>query len=284
MGLNRAWLPVSFACAALAAFLPAPSFAEETLNRIKQSGQLLSPYPDIWPPYVIKGEDGELTGFDVEVLREIGRRLGFEVKYVTGKDGSTYTWEEQTTGQWNGNYDIVVNSMTPTAERAKHVAFPVAYYYALGVLAAHRDNTTINKPSDASGKRIGALKSANYELYLRREPFGIVDAPPVVYKIDNPIVVTYEHEEEAFEALAKGDGVELDGVVNYLPVVMALIKDGKPFKVIGAPLYRVPQSVAIMPGDPEFADLLKKTVDEMHSDGTLRNLSMKWFDFDLTEK
>ncbi|RJT30084.1 amino acid ABC transporter substrate-binding protein [Mesorhizobium waimense] len=283
MGSNRAWPLVSFACAVLAAF-STPSLAGETLDRIKQSGQLLSPYPDIWPPYVIKGEDGELMGFDVEVLREIGRRLGVEVKYVTGKDGSIYTWEEQTTGQWNGNYYIVVNSMTPTAERAKHVAFPVTYYYALGVLAVHRDNTTIKKPSDASGKRIGALKSANYELYLRRKPFGIVDAPPVVYKIDNPIVVTYDHEEEAFEALAKGDGVELDGVVNYLPVVMALIKDGRPFRVIGQPLYRVPQSVAIMPGDPELADLLKKTVDEMHADGTLRTLSMKWFDFDLTEK
>lgn len=268
----------------LAVVLPIATLAGETLDRVKQSGELRSPYPDLWPPYVIKGSNGELTGFDVEVLREIGRRLGVRVEYVTGKDGSIYTWEEQTSGRWGGNYDIVVNSMTPTAARAEHISFPVAYYYALGVLAVHRDNTTIKKPADASGKRIGALRSANYELYLRREPFGIVDAPPVVYKIDDPVIVTYDHEELAFKALAAGDGVELDGVVNYLPVVMALIKEGQPFKIVGQPLYRVPQSVAIMPGDPEFADLLKQVVGEMHEDGTLRNLSMEWFSHDLTQE
>jgi polar amino acid transport system substrate-binding protein len=272
------------ACAATLSVACGGAEAGEVLDRIEKTGVLLSPQSDIWPPYVIKEANGDLTGFDVEVLREIARRMGVTVKYVTAPDGTTYTWKEQTSGQWHGAYDIVVNSMTPTAERAKHVAFPVTYYYALGVLAVHKDNTTIKRPVDASGKRIGALKSANYELYLRRQPFGIPDAPPVTYKIDNPVVVTFDHEEQAFEALAKGDGVELDGVVNYLPVVMALIKEGKPFKIVGQPLYRVPQSVAIMPGDDELAALLKKIVGEMHADGTLSKLSMKWFEFDMTQR
>lgn len=241
-----------------------------------------SPVPDIWPPFVIKTDTGDIDGFDVEVLREIGRRMGVEIKYVTNPDGSIVTWDEQTSGQWGGKYDIVVNSMTPTAKRAEHLVFPVAYYYGISVLATHRDNVLIKTPADASGKRIGALKSAVYELYLRRQPFGIVGAPPITYKIDNPVIVTFDHEEEAFDALAKGDGIELDGVVNYLPVVMALIKEGKPFKVVGQPLFRVPQAVAIQPGDPEFAALLEKTVDDMHADGSLTKLSMKWFDFDLT--
>jgi polar amino acid transport system substrate-binding protein len=64
---------------------------------------------------------------------------------------------------------------------------------------------------------------------------------------------------------------------------MELIKQGKPFKIIGQPLYRVPQSVAVLPGDPEFAALLKETVDGMRADGTLSKLSLKWLDFDLTQ-
>ncbi|TIW77938.1 MAG: transporter substrate-binding domain-containing protein, partial [Mesorhizobium sp.] len=75
---------------------------------------------------------------------------------------------------------------------------------------------------------------------------------------------------------------EIDGLVNLLPAVMALIKEGKPFKIVGQPLYRVPHGVAILPGDNEFAALIKKTVDEMHADGTLKTISMKWYDFDLT--
>lgn len=286
MGKPNLWqLGGLFVGAALmTAALPPLGEAGEVLKRIEDTGVIRSPVPDTWPPYVVKDEAGELSGFDVEVLREIASRMGVAVEYVTADNGSVYTWEEQTSGLWGGNYDIVVNSMTPTAERARSVRFPAVYYYALGALAVHRDNTTIKRPTDASGKRIGALKSANYELYLRRIPFGILDAPPVVYKIDDPVIVTYEHEEEAFEALAKGDGIELDGVVNYLPVVLALIKEGKPFKVVGQPLYRVPQAVAILPGDDEFAEMLKSTVEDMHGDGTLRKLSLKWFGFDMTER
>ena len=126
------------------------------------------------------------------------------------------------------------------------------------------------------------LKGATYESYLRREPFGIEGAPPVDYKIDDPVIVTFEEESATLEALAKGDGVELDGVINYLPTLMEAIRSGIPLRIVGQPLYHVPQAVAIEPGDREFATLLGEIVAEMHADGTLTSLSMKWFDFDLT--
>jgi polar amino acid transport system substrate-binding protein len=63
---------------------------------------------------------------------------------------------------------------------------------------------------------------------------------------------------------------------------MRLIEEGRPFRVIGTPLYRVPQAIAIQPGDPEFASVLKKAVDDMREDGTLRQLSLKWFSADMT--
>jgi polar amino acid transport system substrate-binding protein len=89
-------------------------------------------------------------------------------------------------------------------------------------------------------------------------------------------------ERRPYDALEKGDGVELDGFIEYLPVIMRLIEDGRPFKLIGTPVYRVPQAVAIQPGDPEFAALMTQTVDAMREDGTLTALSLKWFSIDLT--
>jgi polar amino acid transport system substrate-binding protein len=267
--------------AGILAGLPSAT-AGEVLDRIQASGVLRSPYPDIWPPAVIKNDKGDLDGFDVEVLREIGRRIGVKIDYVVNPDSSIITWEEQTSGQWQGKYDIVVNSMTPTAKRAEHVAFPVSYYYGIGVLAVNRNNAEIKTPADASGKRIGVLKASIYEKYLQREELGIVGIPPVTYKIDNPQIIEFVHEEEAYDALSKGDG-SIDGTVNSLQIILELIKQGRPLRVIGQPLYRVPQSVAILPGDEEFAALLKKTVEDMHADGTLSKLSMKWFDYDFTE-
>lgn len=256
--------------------------AGEVLDHIQSSGAIRSPAPDIWPPQVIKNEKGEYDGFDVEVLREVGRRMGAKVEYVTNPDGSIITWDEQVSGTWQGKYDIVVGGMTPTRKRAEHIAFPAIYHYGIGVLAVHRDNTTIRTPADASQRRIGALAGSQYENYLKKVPPGIVGVPDFIYKIDDPVIVQYAHEEDVYAALAKGDGVEIDGLVNLLPAVMALIKEGKPFKVVGQPLYRVPHGVAILPGDDEFAALITKIVDEMHADGTLKTISMKWYDFDLT--
>ncbi|MFN4140955.1 transporter substrate-binding domain-containing protein [Aestuariivirga sp.] len=262
----------------------AQASAGEVLDRIRATGVMRSPVPDIWPPGVIRNDKGELDGFDVEVLREVGKRMGVKIEYVTNPDGSIVTWDEQTSGNWQGKYDIVLNSMTPTAKRAEHLHFPAEYYYAIGVLAVHRDNNSIKAPADASGRRIGVLKSSQYEMYLNRQPFGIVGLPPFEYKIENPVIVPFAHEEEAYEALSKGDGVELDATVNLLQTVLALIKGGKPLKVVGQPLYRVPQAIAIQPGDDEFSEELKATVEAMRQDGTLARLSMKWFQFDLTEK
>ena len=76
-------------------------------------------------------------------------------------------------------------------------------------------------------------------------------------------------------ALAKGDGIELDGSVNLLPAVLALIQEGRPFKVFGQPLYRPRQLIATLPGDEEHVFLQKKTVDEMHVDGTPRDLPLE---------
>lgn len=271
------WVFIGVVATTLAA---SNSYAGEVLDRILARGYInMNGVPD-WPPFSSKDENGDYVGFDVDVADEVARRIGVEVR----RSEEVVNWERETGGNWDRIIDISIGSMTPTAKRGENLVFPAIYTYAIASLAVHRDNTTIRTPADASGKRIGALKAATYELYLRRVPFDIEGMLPIAYKIEDPIIVTFEeHEGEAFDALAKGDGVELDALVNYLPTLMSIVKQGMPFRIIGQPLYRAPQAVAIEPGDPELAAVLKKIIDEMHADGTLTRLSMKWFDFDMTK-
>ncbi len=254
--------------------------AGEVLDRIKSRGYINFVGTVDWPPYSSLDENGDYVGFDVDVGNEVARRMGVEARRFE----EIVDWERETGGDWDGLIDISIGSMTPTAKRGENLVFPAFYTYGIASLAVHRDNTTIRTPADASGKRIGALKAAVYELYLRRMPFDIEGMPPLVYKIEDPVVVTYEvYEHLAFDALAKGDGVELDAVVNFLPVLMSIVKEGMPFRIIGQPLFRIPSAIAIEPGDPELAAVLKSIIDEMHADGTLTDYSMKWFEFDMTK-
>jgi polar amino acid transport system substrate-binding protein len=253
--------------------------AGDALDHVRESGVLRIPNNSSWPPYSFIGEDGKITGFDIEVATEVARRLGVKLEVLPNPSSKNYSWAEQTSGKWNGAYDAVIGSMTPTAKRAEHLEFPVIYYYAFASLATRDDNIEINVPTDASGKRIGVMKAANYEMYVRREPFGIVGMDPPIYKIDDPVVVPFDTGTGPYDATENG---EVDAFIDYLPTIMGLIEQGRPFRVVGTPLYRVPQAIAIQPGDPEFAAAMKVAVEGMRADGTLKSLSKKWFGNDFT--
>jgi polar amino acid transport system substrate-binding protein len=261
-------------------FVTSTGHAGEVLERIKSRGYISLVGTVDWPPYSSLDENGNYLGFDVDVGNEVARRMGVDARRYK----NIMDWVQETGGNWDGLIDISIGSMTPTAKRGENLDFPAFYAYGIASLVVHQDNTTIRTPADASGKRIGALEAAVYEHYLRRTPFDIEGMPPLVFKIDDPVVVTYElYEQAAFDALAKGDGVELDAVVNFLPTLMSVIRDGMPFRIIGQPLFRVPSAIAIELGDPELAAVLKEIIDEMHADGTLTDYSMKWFEFDMTK-
>jgi polar amino acid transport system substrate-binding protein len=65
-------------------------------------------------------------------------------------------------------------------------------------------------------------------------------------------------------------------------------ESGTPIKIVGDPLYYEPLAVAIdkeSPANPKpLVDEVSKIVEEMHKDGTLTELSKKWYGYDLTEK
>lgn len=265
-------------------FLPALFFgpgiaaAGDVLNRILDRGYVALNGETNWQPYSFKDENGVYSGFDVEVADEVARRLGVEPR----RFDHILTWAQETGGNWNGAIDISIGSMTPTAKRGENLDFPAIYAYAVASMAVHRDNTTINAPGDASGMRFGVLAAATYELYLRHELTGIEKSPPITYLVNDPVITTYDTEAEPWAELEKGPESQIDATINYLPVLMQEIRQGRPLRIIGQPLYYVPQAVAIEPGDPELADRLAEIIAEMHADGTLTGLSMKWFGVDLT--
>lgn len=256
----------------------APATAGEVLDRIKASGVMKVATDPAWPPYSWKSGNGEWQGFDAGVAQELGKRLGVKVEFVTP------AWDVITAGDWKGAWDLSVGSMSPTEDRAKVLSFPATYYYAPTVLAVNKDNREILTPGDASGKRIGALKGSIFEKYLRREPMGMADEMQPVYKINDPVITTYETSEAAFKELTKDGGKSIDAMVDDMMYFLFLIKDGAPVRIVGQPLYYGPSSLAIEPGDPEFESLLKDTIGAMHDDGTLSELSNRWFGVDLTRK
>jgi polar amino acid transport system substrate-binding protein len=120
---------------------------------------------------------------------------------------------------------------------------------------------------------------------------GTLDIPgeEIEFVVDNPQIQTYDTDTSAIQDLELGDGVRLDAVMSALPTLQGAVEAGKPIKVVGDPLYYEPLAAAIdreAPSDPKpLVDEMGRIIEEMHWDGTLTELSKKWYDgIDLTKK
>ena len=224
---------------------------------------------------------GEWKGFDVDVAREIAKRLG-----VTA-DINHQDWEVITAGSWNDRWDVSVGSMTDTIPREKLFFFTPAYYYTPASFAVHESNTSIqNVDTDLDGKKVCVGVSTTYEDYLKGSLVLGAGAPDFEFVVDNPHILTFNTDTDALDQLSLGDGVRCDAAMSAQPTIQAYIDDGGPIKLVGDPLYYEPLSIAFDKNDPvdnsSLVDAVSKIVEDMHADGTLTDLSMKWYGTDLT--
>lgn len=254
--------------------------ADDLLASIKDKGTLTVSTDPAYPPQSELNKDtGKYEGFDIDVATEIAKRLGVDIAWQAP------AWETIISGSWNGRWDASVGSMTITPERAEVLSFTPPYYYTPAAIAVHKDNTSITDASGLDGKKIGVCGGCTYDLYLRNklvisqdETGKGVEIPSVV---KDPTIVTSDTDSTSLQDLALGDGRRLDAVVSAGPTIQAAIDSGAPLKIVGEPLYYEPLSVAIDKSSQldstGLVDRISEIVAEMHKDGTLSELSKKWY-------
>ncbi len=222
----------------------------------------------------------QMEGFDVDVAVEIARRLGVEPCFVTPP------WSQLIAGKWQNNWDIHVGSVAITYERMKVLYFSQPYYATPTVILVHKDNTSIKRPEDLSGKQVGVCAGCIPEYYLN----GNLKLPgqDIQYLIKNAKIIAYQNEAPAIEDLSKGDGVILDGILTILPLAKSAIEQGKPVKIVGDPIlfgYACVTVDRFGNRDPSsFLAEITRIIQSMHADGMLKKLSMQHLGIDLTQE
>ena len=259
--------------------------ADDLLASIEQKSVLTVSTDPAYPPQSeLNKETGEYEGFDIDVAKEIATRLGVDIAWEAP------AWETIISGNWNGRWDISVGSMTITPERAEVLHFTPPYYFTPAAYAVHEDNTTITDVGDLAGKRIGVCGGCTYDLYLQNKLNIAEDASgepvKIESKVSDPEIKTYDTDSTAIQDLALGDGRRLDAVVSALPTLEAAIEAGSPIKIVPPDLYYEPLSVAVdrkSQLDPtSLVERISEIIDELHEDGTMAELSEKWYGTDLT--
>jgi polar amino acid transport system substrate-binding protein len=247
-----------------------------TLERVTRTKVLKDVLVNTYPPFGFIDANNELAGFDVDVARAVAEKLGVTLSLATPG------WETIVSGRWQGRWDICICSMSPTAERARVLNFPVWYYSSPAVLTVHKDEQHIRSIADISGKRVGVGTGSSYENYLNKA-LSIPGAPPIAYPFHDVIVMPGD-ESVNFRNLALGPGVRLDAIVSDLATAQATINAMHTLKIVGPMLYAEPNVVATEKGDPEWDGAVTRTFDALMADGTLAKISIKWFGQDITPR
>lgn len=250
--------------------------AEGVLERAAVRGGLVAAANPDALPLAARDASGVLVGFDIEVAKEIGRRLKLPVTFVTPG------WAAILRGKWAGKWDFSVSNITPTEERSRRLEFPADYRFEAVVAVVHRDAAWAKVPSDLGGKRIGVARGTTFEQYLKRDLTIYAGEEPPAYLIDDPLIRPYPNKKAALLALGQGDGAVIDAVVTSYATAQAAIDAGLPIRSMPGFLFWEPVSVAVAPGDDAFAERIEAVVEAMFDDGTLSDLSMKWFGIDMS--
>jgi polar amino acid transport system substrate-binding protein len=254
---------------------------DDLLARIMEDGVIRVSTDPAYPPQSSLNEDtGEYEGFDIDVATEIATRLGVDIAWETP------AWNALVAGGWSDRWDMSVGSMTVTAERAEVLYFADAYYFTPASVAVNEDNTSVaDLETDLDGATIGVCGSCTYDFFLQKT----LDIPGYTFDfiIDDADIQTYDTDSTAIQDLSLGDGVRLDAVISSKTTLEGAINKGKPIKLVGEPVFYEPLAVAFDKSAPlEASSLVEKVnsiIAEMHADGTLTELSMKWYDEDFTQ-
>ncbi len=223
-----------------------------------------------WAPFSYIDDDGVMQGFDVDVAREIAKRMGVEVRFITP------AWDVITAGNWNMRWDVSVGSMTPTASRSEVLNFPATYYYTPAAFAVHEDST-LTVPQ-LSGKTICTTAASTWEMYLQGD-LDMLNAPAFTYDVTPGTITSLVDGAACLDDVRLGAGVRNDGMIDSLPMVLEAIDAGYPIKVLGDPGFYEPLSLATDKGndDPELDAELARIITQMQKDYTLSLLSIQHF-------
>ena len=252
----------STAASGSASFAAGPVPADR-LATIQSNGKLIVALEGAWQPWSFHDESDTLVGYDVEVSRAIAEKLGVEPEYVESD------WDSLFAGLDAGRYDLVCNGVEVTEERAKTYDFTTPYGYIHTALAVRKDNEDIKSFEDLAGKTTAnSLASTYMEL---AESYGAT-----VQGIDTL--------EETIQLLTAG---RIDATLNadvsfydYLNV-----HPDADFKLVAQTEEASHVAIPVLKSDDtSFLDALNSAIEALRADGTLKELSEKYFGQDISSE
>lgn len=231
---------------------------EQKVLRVGATGQS---YPNSYK------EGDKLVGFDVEVIETVAANLGYTVEW-TNSDFSGLMGQLET-----AKIDTIANAVAVTDERREKYDFTSPYSYAGVTIVTHQDNTDINSLDDLKGKTVaGVLGSQNVKNLQKFDANGDIK------------LRTYENRDGAQLDLINK---RVEGYVQAKASLLAEIqKNDLPLKFVGEPFHYEDVAFPFVKNEAnkQLIEQLNAEIQKLKDDGTLKQISEKYYGEDITTK
>ena len=238
---------------------------DNSLQNVLDKGTLVLGLDDSFPPMGFRDENNNIVGFDIDVATEVANRMGVELK-LQPIEWSTKEMELNT-----GSVDCLWNGLSIDDERKQAMDLSEPYMTNRMVLVVLNDSEYTDQTSLA-GKTIGVQNGSTAENILEDSDFSKTLGNTIGFK-DN-VTAFMELETKGIDAIF------MDEVVaNY-----AITSQNKDFKVLEDGLTEEEYAVGFKKGNTALKNEVQKYIDEMKADGTMTQISEKWFGKDVVSR
>ena len=234
----------------------------DLLSQIQAKDTVTIAMEGTWAPWTYHDENDNLVGYDVEVATKIAEKLGVEPQFIEGE------WDGLLAGLDAGRYDLMVNGVDVTPERAEKYDFSTPYAYNRTAVITKADDDSINTMEDLNGKKTANTISSTYAQLA--ESYGAE-------------VTGVDDLNQTFELLLSG---RIDATLNAEVTYYDYTKEHPDANVKIAVLSDDANEIAIpmRKGDETatLRDAVNAAIEELRADGTLKELSLKYFGTDIS--
>src|SRR5262245_5319474 len=205
-------------------------------------------------PYVFPDprNPANIIGFEVDLAGALARRMGRKAQFVQNQ------WDGLIPGLERSEYNVVINGLEITPERAEKINFSIPYYYSTLTLTERIDETRIRTADDLRGKTVGTLKASFAERYLQN--------------LGQITIRSYDGQANPYMDMSLG---RLDAVVMDTPIA-TYYAFGPQYRNIELSSVRMMFGIGIRKADAGLLADVNNGIERLKKDGTLKRIYQNW--------
>ncbi|PRZ04145.1 amino acid ABC transporter substrate-binding protein (PAAT family) [Isoptericola sp. CG 20/1183] len=212
-------------------------------------------------PFTFHDDSGELVGYDVEVAEAVAEKLGLEIEFAETQ------WDAIFAALDAGRVDTIANQVSMTPERVEKYEFSQPYTISRGVVVVPEGDTSISSFEDLDGKTTAQSLTSNWRT-LAEESGAQIEA--------------VEGWAQSVALIEQG---RVDATINDSLTVLDYLNEhpDAPIEIAAETEETSESGFVVTPERAALAEAIDGALDELRSDGTLAELSDKYFGEDVSE-